>query len=1164
MKKALILLTLAAWMIFFISCAYGAGVSDDKADLEIPTLTKLHQEDPAAFPRPSSYDLKHAVASGANTVTKYLKDSNGTVTPVYYEVVHKTTGDSPNPSANPANNYYYKWADTLIGRQLVPATDESDADIIVYLTDKAAARITTNQSGADLTSNFAELNTSGSGAIQGGAIYNNSTSSIGDITGTFVGNYVHSTNNNAYGGAIDNRGTIDNIIGDFIGNYSNGSAYSSGGAIHNGGTINNIIGNFIGNYATSSLGSYSASWGGAIYNYYGTINNISGDFIGNYATSSLGSSASGANGGAIFNSGTIGNITGDFIGNYAFSSSSPSNSSSGGAIHNGPRGVMGNISGDFIGNYATSSGSSGGGAIYNAYDAVINNIKGDFIGNYSNAGSFSRGGAIYNDTGTINNITGTFAGNYANSTASYSAGGTINNNKTIGNITGDFIGNYANAFTAAYGGAIYNTGTIENIVGNFTGNYAKGASASNGGAIHNAYNQTIGNITGSFMGNYVETTAGSAYGGAIYNTGGTISNITGNFIGNHVNSPSNSSGGAIYSAGTIDITDSSFIDNYAQTDGGTAKGGAIYATGTINLTAQNKDVLFNGNYVSADGSATKASNAIHLGSTFSAANLNLNANTGKSIIFNDSITSEGDNNVININKADTGAEKEPSTGALTDGTIVLNADMSGFGSAGSGNAVNFHNGTIQLGKDFDYFGVPITVMAGGNQLLDISNNFNFDKINMNKFTLNNNLNVKMDVDLVNKKSDTFFDTPEGNEKFNLVDFNIMTHTNPNVQTDLLIADNDAMGYITLDDGARTAYTPIYKYDVSYNNTNGILSFGKGDGIDGFNPSVLAPSVAAQTGALFAQLASYQHGFKTLDTVAYMNSFRFNSRLNNNKYAGIQSRGTAYAPQEVDRYETANIWYQPGTVFEKVSLKNGPTVSNVEYNSYFGGDSKLYDLKNGWQGMLGIYGGYNGSHQTYQGTSVYQNGATLGLTGSLFKKDFYAGLTANAGALAGQANTMYGTDNFATLMTGTAVKAGYSLHSRESRFVVQPSMLVGYSFIKTFDYTSASNVRIHSSPISAVTLAPEVKLIVNLKDGWQPYASVSGWWNIMGESKLKANDVSLPELATKPYVQYGVGVQKLFTDNFSGFFQTMVRSGGRNGVGLNLGLNYALGKKALRL
>ena len=91
------------------------------------------------------------------------------------------------------------------------------------------------------------------------------------------------------------------------------------------------------------------------------------------------------------------------------------------------------------------------------------------------------------------------------------------------------------------------------------------------------------------------------------------------------------------------------------------------------------------------------------------------------------------------------------------------------------------------------------------------------------------------------------------------------------------------------------------------------------------------------------------------------------------------------------------------------------------------------------------------------------------------------------------------------------------------------------------------------------MVPSTKVIANTKNGWQPYAAVSMVLNLNGKSEVMANDVSLPQMSIKPYVQYGVGVQKKVNDNFTAYGQTMIQNGGRNGVSLTFGFRWAIGK-----
>lgn len=65
---------------------------------------------------------------------------------------------------------------------------------------------------------------------------------------------------------------------------------------------------------------------------------------------------------------------------------------------------------------------------------------------------------------------------------------------------------------------------------------------------------------------------------------------------------------------------------------------------------------------------------------------------------------------------------------------------------------------------------------------------------------------------------------------------------------------------------------------------------------------------------------------------------------------------------------------------------------------------------------------------------------------------------------------------------------------------------------------------------------------------------------MGRNQVTANDVVLPKLSERAYLQYGVGVQKTWAGRFTGFLQAMVRNGGRNGVVLSAGFRWTIGKK----
>ena len=337
---------------------------------------------------------------------------------------------------------------------------------------------------------------------------------------------------------------------------------------------------------------------------------------------------------------------------------------------------------------------------------------------------------------------------------------------------------------------------------------------------------------------------------------------------------------------------------------------------------------------------------------------------------------------------------------------------------------------------------------------------------------------------------------------------------------------------------KSIMTPIFKYNTAYSTLNdGSIAFGlskAGSGYDSFNPAVVAAPVAAQFGGYLNQLNSYEHAFQNMDMRMLLTKEQRQAYKMANRYASTVTP-TVFSPTYIPENDKG-AWFRPYATFEKVDLKNGPKVENISYGSYFGGDSPIYELKRGWDFQYSAYVGYNGSHQNYNGNSIYQNGGTLGATGIFYKDNLFTALTANVGASVADTSTMYGSEDFPMLMTGVASKTGYNWELAKGKFIIQPSYLMSYTFVNTFDYKNAAGVNINSDPLHAINIAPGLKFIGNLKNGWQPYVSMRMVWNIMDKTHFHANDVALPQMSVKPYFQYGVGVQNVGVKGLPDFYR----------------------------
>ena len=538
----------------------------------------------------------------------------------------------------------------------------------------------------------------------------------------------------------------------------------------------------------------------------------------------------------------------------------------------------------------------------------------------------------------------------------------------------------------------------------------------------------------------------------------------------------------------------------------------------------------------------------------------------------------------NIGNLTNNGEVTSSTSNLTgtinnSGTLnlsgTLNKEISGLGTTKIvGDSFTMLDGAVVKGV-LDINNQTLNVLATNTTNMFNNVNINSGTLNLinnginnlsaNSFKISGNVNLLLDADLKNSVMDRLPSTTVVNGLINVKGINLLSDSTSEktyipfaydsfkdkVQTNITTVGKDVNNeYQT------TTFAPIYKYDVSYNPNNGNFLFSRGGGKSSadFNPAVLSGAVNSQVGAYSAVNETFNYAFRHADYSFMPLPKRIRTLAN--KYAITEPRSIRY---ENDYSKAGGTWYQPYANFENVGLSNGPRVDIQSYGSLIGGDSSYKQLKRGWGTVTTPYIGYNGTSQSYSGVSTTTNGGILGLTQTFYHGDFFTALTINAGASNGESSTMYGKENYTALMAGIGSKTGYNFEFNDGKFIIQPSMLMAYTYVNTFDYTNAAGVKISSDPLHSIQLHPSIKFMGNVGKGWQPYASVGMVWNILNETNFTANNVRLPEMSIRPYVEYGVGLQKIWHDKCTGFVQAMLRNGGRNGIALTFGFKWAVGK-----
>ena len=254
---------------------------------------------------------------------------------------------------------------------------------------------------------------------------------------------------------------------------------------------------------------------------------------------------------------------------------------------------------------------------------------------------------------------------------------------------------------------------------------------------------------------------------------------------------------------------------------------------------------------------------------------------------------------------------------------------------------------------------------------------------------------------------------------------------------------------------------------------------------------------------------------------------------------------------------SGLWLQTYASTETMPLRNGPHVRNEMYGALLGTDSNLIEHRNGWVSVYSLYGGYLGSTQRYQSVRIRQNGGALGGTATFYKERFYTALTATIGTSSAAATGRYGHEDYDLFMGGIASRTGYNIElDDEGDYILQPTLLVSYSCFSASDYTNASGVKMDSRPVGTLQFHPYLKLISNKDCKWKPYATLGYVHDVMGKTKFRANGMHLPSMGIRPYVEYSIGTQYLWSDAYTIYAQIIGRNGGRNGMEANLGLRWS--------
>ena len=197
----------------------------------------------------------------------------------------------------------------------------------------------------------------------------------------------------------------------------------------------------------------------------------------------------------------------------------------------------------------------------------------------------------------------------------------------------------------------------------------------------------------------------------------------------------------------------------------------------------------------------------------------------------------------------------------------------------------------------------------------------------------------------------------------------------------------------------------------------------------------------------------------------------------------------------------------------------------------GGKSKMSNGITQW----GIYTGYIGGHQRNEFLNIDEQGGYFGLYNGFNLGNFNLSTSINGGVLDNNADNIFGTDSFTNFWLGAVANATVNI-PLDNTFTIQPGVQLGYTWIKSDDYTSASGDLLTNDAFNMFEISPTLRAIKHIDNGWYGALSVKHVMIFANGGDLNVNGIRAQALDLDNFTEYSISLEKAvanvtFTANF---------------------------------
>ena len=412
-----------------------------------------------------------------------------------------------------------------------------------------------------------------------------------------------------------------------------------------------------------------------------------------------------------------------------------------------------------------------------------------------------------------------------------------------------------------------------------------------------------------------------------------------------------------------------------------------------------------------------------------------------------------------------------------------------------------------------------------------------------------NLDLYLDADLAEKKMDQIKLSQYSEEYastgvISIADIKLLSDAKDATTKIALFADEtskEALKDVVTGSVSGISYSPIYKYDAEYSTADGTVTFIRSaqeneesdaepeDKPDNYNPALYAGTVSS-------------------NVVGFVQTV-----IDNAAFAHILPQNTVSGMASGDMPKANNAWVSVVGFNDDVELKHFNTVDSELVSVIGGVNSDKYNLGRGWA-TYGVYAGYLNGKQKYAANKIEQNGGYIGLSAGYELNNFVVAATINTGFVKNEDKNIFGNDKFDTYWGGAGVKGGYN-YSLGYGLTLQPNLQVGYTYVNTEAYTSKSGVKVKNDALHLWETAPGLMVSKQFKNAWRGYAQTKYAFVMKSGGSIEANEIALPHISSKNYVEYGLGIEKDLSDRWSFSAEVNRRDGGREGWNGNVTVKY---------